>query len=488
MSTEISIIMLSVNLVAYLQIRFSRKVAVISCFAPRIFVVAASLVRLIWLYPITPHGDSEFRLWLPAILAQIHVCLAISTACVPYMVPFFKSLEGGLRRTHSLKTPEFRMDVRRERTSSSLWYRRQQKTMTFYLWDTEAASGLQYERVPQASPQIPTPRALSPLTPPRYNSRPGTAKSKSSSRGGLSINIPDRNSPLPRTTEIYSPQTASSFALSPSCTSPTPLMSMHSLVPSKKAPTPPLRAHSPYPPTASSRYSSRSPSPVSAGITPRFSLFPQQPSSNDHYSPDLRNSGFTPIAVPPIRALRPQISSAVSRHPSILLPMYTEQKRMHPQRTMLQPKFSTAPYPTSPPSTITSPPSTNRHLSVQDLNSPMGAAINHYFDSATLEDTTSAPKSLQKPSPMPTPAPAAVPYSPHRRQRNLQVLSPTNTLRFQRDSPTSPPSSVSRQDILMHDLSLPRDSILMSKVSRSPRMPVVRDARSSPRIVLRNPT
>jgi hypothetical protein len=404
------------------------------------------------------------------------------------MVPFFKSLEGSLRRTRSLKTPEFRMDERRERTQSSLWFRRQQKTKTFYLWDTAAASGLQYERVPQASPQIPTPRALSPLTPPRYHSRPGTAKSNFSSRGGLSIKIPECNSPLPRSTEIQSPQTASSFALSPSCASPTPLIHLHSFVPDRKAPTPPLRTHSPYPPTASSRYSSRSPSPVSAGRLPRFSLYPQQTSSNDRYSPDLRNSGFTPISIPPIRALRSQKSNSISRHPDILLPTYVEQKRMLLQNNILQPKFSTAPYPTSPPSTTTSPSSKNRHLSVQDLNSPMGDAINHYFNSATLENTAPAPKPLPKPSPMPAPTPAAAPYSPQRRQRNQQVLSPTNTLRIQEELPTSPPQSRSRRNVSGDELFMSRDSIIMAKTSRSTKLPVVRDARSSPRLVVRNPT
>jgi hypothetical protein len=489
MSTEISIIMLSVNLVAYLQINFSRKVAVVACFAPRILVVAASLVHLIWLYPVTPHGDPEFRLWLPAILAQVHVCLAICTACIPYMVPFFKSLEGGLRTTHSLsKAPVFRMDEGRERMPSSLWYRRQQKTNTSYPWDPTAASVPQYKRVPQASPQIPTLTALSPLTPPHYHSRPGTAKSKSSSHGGLSINIPDRTSPLPRATEIYSPQTASSSALSPSCTSPTPLISIHSLAPSKEALTPPLRAHSPYPSTISSRYSSRNPSPASKTPTPRFSLFPQQTSSNSRYSPHLRNNVFAPVTIPPIRALRPQTPNSVSRHRGILLPIHTEQKRMHPQRTMLQPKFSTAAYPTSPPSTTTSPSSKNRHLSIQDLNSPMGTAINHYFNSAMSRNTTPATKPLPKPSPIPSPALTVAPYSPHRKQRNLQVLSPTNTLRFQRDSPASPPLSITRHDILRTELSSPHDTMVVTRASRSPRMPVVRDARSSPALVVRHPT
>ncbi|KAJ4377764.1 hypothetical protein N0V83_000594 [Neocucurbitaria cava] len=79
MSTEISIIMLSVNLVAYLKVRFSSKVAVVACFAPRLLVISAALIRLIWLYPITPHSDPQYRLWLPSIMTQVQTDEPIDT-------------------------------------------------------------------------------------------------------------------------------------------------------------------------------------------------------------------------------------------------------------------------------------------------------------------------------------------------------------------------------------------------------------------------
>ncbi|KAH8722992.1 hypothetical protein GQ44DRAFT_621643 [Phaeosphaeriaceae sp. PMI808] len=306
LSTEISIIMLSVNLVAYLQVRLSRKFAVVACFAPRALVASASIIRLVWLYPITPYSNPEYQLWLSAILSQMHVCLSICTACIPYMVPFFKSLEGSLRRTNSSKGPEFRMDERSRHTPSSLWFRRQKKSQTFNSWESTAVPSLQYERVPQASPYIPTPRAMSPLTPPHFNSRPGSTRSAASSRRGLSINIPDRHSPLPQSTDIVSPQTASSFALSPSCASPVPLLNMQSFIPSRKAPTPPAKAHSPYPPTSSSHYSSRSNSPASPPRPQRFSLFPQQSPPTLRYSPEMQQSGFTPVHVPPSALYAPK--------------------------------------------------------------------------------------------------------------------------------------------------------------------------------------
>ena len=471
MSTEVSIIMLSVNLVAYLRIQFCRKIAVVACFAPRILVVAASLARLIWLYPITPHSAPEFRLWLPAILTQVHVCLSICTACIPYMVPFFKSLDGSLRRTQSDKSPEFRMHERPNRSKSSLWFRRQSKSKATNPWDSTTLTALQYQRVPQTSPHIPTPRAMSPLTPPYFISRPSTANSRSPSARGLTISIPDRNSPHPQLADVASPQTASSFTLSPSCTTPVPLLPVQSSVRSGKAPTPPPKTHSPNPQIDSSGYSSRRPSPISPARPVRFSLFPLQPSPESRSSPDLRKSGLTPVSIPPIRSLRPQNVNGVARHSTLARSRTSPNDREHRMRSSSAaqpPKFSTTPQPGSPPSTTLSPTSKRNHASVQDLTSPMGTAINHYFKSASPEMPPSAP------------APAATPLSAHR-QRNQRVLSPSNALRIHGTSPISPPQAP------LPALP-PKDSLTTAKSMRSRAMPTVKDVRSSPRIVVRQPS
>lgn len=455
MATEMIIIALSFKLVFYLKLRFSRKVAVVACFTPRSLVAAASAARLIWLHPITPNDDPEYRLWLPAILTQLHVCISICTACIPYMVPFFKSLDSSLRRGYSLKSSEFRLEERRPSASSSLWYRRQKKAKTLDSFNSTAPASLHYERVPQASPHIPTPRPMSPLTPPQYNSRPGTAGSKMTFYRGLSISIPSRNSSRPRTLTISSPQTASSGALSPSCASPTTFLSMQSFLATRKAPTPPSKTHSPNPPTASSHYSSHSPSPASPERPPRFTLYPPQSTPNSRWSPELRHSGFTPVAIPPIRQLRPSAP-------------YNSGENQGAQ----PPKFSTAPHPTSPPSTTTSPTARPQHLSVQELNSPMGAAINNYFSSAEVEIEAPAAASL------------APPLSPQC-LRNHQVLSPANALRTPQPIPRNPlPDSTN--NLAWNELGMPRDSIVMTKISRSPGMPFVQDARCSPRPVTSN--
>jgi hypothetical protein len=472
MSTELLIIMLSINLVVYLRLRLSRKVAVVACFAPRAIVAAAALIRLVWLYPITAHDDPEFRLWLPAVLSQTHVCLSICTACIPYMVPFFKGLEVYRRGAYSSRATDLQVEDKATRSTSSLWFRRQRKTKVFDSWDSTEMANLQYERVPQASPHIPTPRPMSPLTPPRYNSRPSTAKSRSPSQRGLNISIPDRNDFLPQT---GSPRTASSCALSPSCTSPVPLISIHSFVDPRKAPTPPMRTHSPYPPTASSQYSSNSPSPVSPGKPPQFSLFPQYATSNPYLSPDMRQSGFAPISIPPIRSMHPSTSNRISRHPSTQRPYDSSSGRhyMPALNARSPPKFSTAPVPAFAPSTTTSPTSMKRrHISVQELNSPMGAAISNYFRNAIPEHEPAAPMS------------AATPVSAPREQ-NHQVLSPSNALISQKALPQHA-SERSHDDVLRNDLRLPRNSLIMATAVRSSRMPQVQDTRSSPRFVVRD--
>jgi hypothetical protein len=467
-STEVSIIMLSVNLVAYLRVRLSRKLAVVACFAPRSLVIAASIVRLIWLYPITPHSSPEFRLWLPAILMQIHVCLSICTACIPYMVPFFKSLEGSLRRRHMVDSAGYYTNERGERQTSSLWFRRHTKSSkNLDSWDSIVVVAPRYERVSQASPYIHTPPAISPLTPPRWISPPSTADTQAPSGPGLLINIPMGNSPLLRTADVGSPQTASSFALSPSCTSPIPLFPFEYSTPPRKVPTQTRSTWSPNTPTSISSYSSREPSPINAIRPARFSLFPQPRSPESICWPHQRNSGLTPSPIPPIRDLRPQTAGGITRHTTVPRSTNKYQQTTSLSSAAEVPKFSTAPQPRSPPSTITSPTSGRKHVSAQDIPSPMGEAINHYFSSAS-------------PLTVPAAAAAAAPFS-MQRQRNQGVLSPSNTLRTCVSLPTSPPQ------VPLPALPAHRP-LMITRTVRAQTMPTLRDARSSPRVVVREPS
>ncbi|KAF1850267.1 uncharacterized protein K460DRAFT_350343 [Cucurbitaria berberidis CBS 394.84] len=462
-STEISIIMLSVNLVAYLKVRLSRKVAVVTCFAPRVLVISTALIRLVWLYPITPHSNPQYRLWLPAIITQMQVCLSVCTAGIPYMVPFFKSLEGSLRRTYSTRSRDLRIEDRYIRTRSSLWSRRHKKGDVFNSWDSTAVASLQYERVAQVSPHIPTPTPMSPLTPPRLYTPP----SRSPSELGLSISIPDCYAQRQRTNEIGSPQTASSFALSPTCVSPQPLLSP-AFIPTRKAPMPPPKTQSPNPSTASSNYSSDEPTPSSTPRTQQFSLFPSQQSNSR--SPQSQHGVFASPTIPPIRALRSQTRSSTVQHPIYLRPYNSVNRTLYQSRNAQAPKFSTAaPLQQSPsPATTTRNRLQNRPDSAQDLTSPMGAAINNYFKSDVPNH------------PLPPPV---TPPSSLQQQRNQHILSPSNSSRM----PKSPPNNTTPHDVLHDELFLPRDSISMTRTSRTQTMPSVRDVRHSPRIIVRSP-
>lgn len=457
--------MLSVNLVAYLKVRLSRKVAVVACFAPRSLVIAAALVRLIWLYPITPHSNPQYRLWLPAIITQIQVCLSICTACIPYMVPFFKSLEGSLRRTYSTKSRDFHIQDGSSR--SSLWFRRHRKGTVLNSWDSTTVSNLQYERVAQASPHIPTPTPMSPLTPPRLRTPP----SRSPSERGLSISIPGRDIQGHRSTGMKSPQTASSFTLSPTCTSPQPLLSQ-SFIPTRIAPTPPPKTHSPNPSAIRSNYSNDDPTPSNTTQMQRFSLFPSQRSNSR--SPQPQQGAFVAPSIQPIRALRSQTVSGTMRPPTgsrANSQPHSISQRVRGSSNAQPPKFSTALQPRSPPLTITAMKLHKRPASVQELTSPMGAAINNYFSTSVAG--------------VPPPPPTHLLHNVQR-QRNQHITSPSNSLRSPESPPPSPIHPPTRHDVLRDELFLPRDSIYMTKTSRSRTMSSVGDARNSPHIAMRN--
>jgi hypothetical protein len=453
MSTEVAIVMLSVSMVINKGLSNSFKMAVVACFSPRALVAAASVIRLIWLDSLTSHGHLDSRpnngLWVPAILSQVHVCLSVCTACVPYMV-FIKRLYDSPTTT---TTPVFRAKEIHPPKTSPLWSRRQRKSKILKSWNSNAVASLRYERVPHRSPQIPTPSPLSPLTSPRFGLRTSTARNASASRHGLCISIPERSKSLPRSSDVASPRTASSFALSPSCT---PLLSMHSLASAQNQPTPPPKMHSPRPPTASSCYSSGGLSPPSSARPARLlSLFPQSMMSDDRHPANSFHPGLALVGTSPTRRL------------------LTDQDRYKPSITTQPSKLSPAYHSSSPQSTTTSPNSKRRHYSIQELVSPMGAAINNYFSSAV-------PKAEPPPvalSPVATPGSALS-------KRNAHVLSPTNNMRTQKPLPRSPLPGTS-PDLGRRELAIPNQALANNEVTHSGGMPLVRDARSSPKVVVR---
>ena len=165
-SSEIFIVILSVDLVAHLRVHVSRKLTVVACFAPRLLVVTAALVRIVYLYQVTPHGNPEYDLWMSTVCTQAHVCASICTACIPHMVPFFRGLQGGIWRSYSTQSWITRSKsthlselppnhVRRREPNSQLDF---PKSTTSLIKESE--------RVSVISPRIPSPIPVSPFMPP----------------------------------------------------------------------------------------------------------------------------------------------------------------------------------------------------------------------------------------------------------------------------------------------------------------------------------
>ena len=177
--------MLSVNLVAYLNMRFTRKIAVIACFAPRALVIGATLMRLLWLYLISPHGTPKFMLWIPALIAQVHVCLSICTASIPYMVPFFKSLEGTTPKPRTGSRRDSGVGNERGSSRSVSWFVQGIRGGNCKSHDSVTVTSRQHEQIPKVSHYKTRLELISPLAPARLH----TPRSRVPSRQGLCISV-----------------------------------------------------------------------------------------------------------------------------------------------------------------------------------------------------------------------------------------------------------------------------------------------------------
>ncbi|KAF2790511.1 hypothetical protein K505DRAFT_217606, partial [Melanomma pulvis-pyrius CBS 109.77] len=154
MTTDVCLIMLSVNLVAYLKVKLSRKVIVVACFAPRILVIGAALARLIYLFPITPHDNPEFNLWVPVICTEVQICITISTACIPYMKPFFEGAEAGAWRADDRRRKCLKVNTLCGYQSVSGQAKAHKQGKELHSMDSTASMSLKYGRTPDVSPRI----------------------------------------------------------------------------------------------------------------------------------------------------------------------------------------------------------------------------------------------------------------------------------------------------------------------------------------------
>ena len=271
--------MLSVDLVAHLRVRTSRKVAVVACFAPRLLVVTAALVRAVFLYQVTPHENPEYDLWISAICTQVHVCASICTACIPYMVPFFKSLQSNLWRSYSRTSWAARSRSDQPRGQSLNRLRKREANIRFESPNSFSSLIKEPERVSIISPRIPSPGPISPLLPPPISmlQMPSTTTEIPESREARTMSVAGTiyDGDSDEVFDMLNLQAAMCFAPSPI---EPPAQARLSGAATMDAPEPfeyLALLCSPDPSSSSSCYSSRATSPARSETNPRFSLFHQ---------------------------------------------------------------------------------------------------------------------------------------------------------------------------------------------------------------------
>ncbi|KAF1359303.1 hypothetical protein EJ07DRAFT_156206 [Lizonia empirigonia] len=328
MSTELFIVMLSVDLVAHLRVRITRKFAVVACFAPRLLVVAAALVRAVYLYQVTPHGNPEYDLWISTICTQAHVCASICTACIPYMVPFFKSLQASIWRSYSTRSWTARSRSAHLSGTPPNVLRKREANIRFESPKSFTSLIKEPERVSIVSPRIPSPTPISPFMPPPISTLrlPTVSLNASGVRTarGLSVSGTLYDSESGQLFEMVSLQTAMSYV-------PSPI-------------EPPAKAR-----LSSSVASSRAATPTRAEHQPRFSLFPQDAQQYAPLLPLMRR-----ISSSSARDTRFQDSTSSDGAPRLLarqtLPdpaiLHTFDNIAQPTRSISlksHPKFSTTP-------------------------------------------------------------------------------------------------------------------------------------------------
>ena len=255
-----------------------RKLAVIACFAPRLLVVAAALVRALYLYQVTPHGNPKYELWISTICTQVHVCASICTACIPYMVPFFKSLQGNIWRSCSTRSWTANRRYGHLSSQSPNRLRKREANIRFESQKSCTRLTREPERVSIVSPRIPSPTPISPFMPPPIATLrvptpiPTAAELREARAVSISGTVYDSESD--EVFDMVSLQTAMCFAPSPIEPPAQARLSSAAVVDVEAFEYPALLG-SFDPSSSSSCYSSCASTPTRAESNPRFSLFPQ---------------------------------------------------------------------------------------------------------------------------------------------------------------------------------------------------------------------
>lgn len=343
----------------------SRKFAVVACFAPRLLVVAAALTRAIYLYQVSPHGNPEYDLWITTVCTQVHVCVSICTACIPYMVPFFKSLQGTIWRSYSTRswTPKSRLSHTSGQSPNRL--RKREASIRFESPKSSRSLMKEPERVSIISPRIPSPSPISPFMPPPISSLqlPPTTPTPAESRQTRALSVSDTlyDSESNEVFDIVGLQAATCFAPSPIEPPAQARLSSAAQIDTLGSLEYLALLGSPDSSGSSSCYTSRASSPTRSEATPRFSLFPRE---SIYYMPLQSTAHLSvPSFAHPCEHASATVTDAASRALARqTLPNPTTYHNFddsaHPARSpsvKSHPKFSTTPRLHASPRTVTPP-------------------------------------------------------------------------------------------------------------------------------------
>ncbi|MCJ1361828.1 hypothetical protein MMC16_000928 [Acarospora aff. strigata] len=101
--TDFPLLVLPLIVIWGVNVDLKRKIIIFGCFAPRISVIAATIVQLIYLNRAANTSDFTFDHLPFVVCTQVVQNLSVITACIVYLKPFFESLESGMIRSDDLR-------------------------------------------------------------------------------------------------------------------------------------------------------------------------------------------------------------------------------------------------------------------------------------------------------------------------------------------------------------------------------------------------
>lgn len=101
--TELHLILLPCLIISDLQVGVKKKLSVMSAFMLRVFVIGATISELYFRFQANKSSDQTFAEWPTWVSALFVQGSSIIFACVPFMKPFFNSLQSGFVRTDDVR-------------------------------------------------------------------------------------------------------------------------------------------------------------------------------------------------------------------------------------------------------------------------------------------------------------------------------------------------------------------------------------------------